>query len=302
MGTPEFAGPSLKKLHSAHDIVCVVTGPDRPSGRGQRLRPSAVKLLALELGLPVQQPEKLNDPAFIAHLRNLRADLYAVVAFRILPPEVFTLPPLGTVNLHASLLPALRGAAPIQWAVINGCERTGVTTFLIEQKVDTGEILLQRPVPIGPETTAGELHDELARKGADLLHESASGLGRGALVSVPQRGEVTRAPKITPEMCRIDWSADAQRVHNLVRGLSPAPGARTKLGDTVLKILRTRSGPDRTGAVPGTVIEMAGDGALRVAAGRGTVELLQVQPGGGRIMTMAEYSRGHPLKPGERFS
>ncbi|RMD91528.1 MAG: methionyl-tRNA formyltransferase, partial [Calditrichaeota bacterium] len=200
MGTPEFAIPSLKKLYeSHHEIVGVVTAPDKPVGRGLKLQPPPVKKIAVQYGLPLTQPEDLRAPAFIDWLKQRKADIFVVVAFRILPPEVFTLPPKGTINLHSSLLPKYRGAAPINWAIINGEKETGVTTIYIEEKVDAGDIILQKKVQIGEDETAGELHDRLANLGAEILLKSLNLIEKDQAPRQKQSGEATRAPKITSE-------------------------------------------------------------------------------------------------------
>ncbi|HNW60603.1 MAG TPA: methionyl-tRNA formyltransferase [bacterium] len=302
MGTPEFALASLNKLAEAgHELCAVVTAPDRPAGRGQHLRPSAVKQRALQLNLPLLQPEDLRDQAFQEQLQQYRADLFAVVAFRILPPEVFALPRLGTVNLHASLLPKYRGAAPINWALIRGEAESGATTFFIDEQVDTGLWLMQCRVPIGPDTTAGELHDRLAEAGSDLLVETVAGLESGLLHSKPQEGEVTRAPKLNKEMARIDWHNPAAAIHNLVRGLSPYPGAWTTWRGRVLKILATRPHLTSSELQPGFLFPGSYREELLIATGQGFLELLALQPEGGRAMTAAEFRRGHAIHQAEKL-
>jgi methionyl-tRNA formyltransferase len=222
------------------------------------------------------------------------------LAFRILPPEVFTMPRLGTINLHASLLPKYRGAAPINWAIINGERETGVTTFFIEEKVDTGAILLQRQVPIGPEETAGQLHDRLALVGAELLVETVNQIAEGKAVPVPQRGEPSRAPKIVREMCEIDWRKPAVQIHNLVRGLCPFPGAFTYLEGKLLKVYRTQVvKPFGHGKRPGQVARVDRKGGIiHVATGEGVLALTEVQPEGRRRMSAEEFLQGHMLQPG----
>jgi len=300
MGTPEFALPSLTGLLEAgYEISAVVTVPDKPAGRGRQLRPSAVKECAVGLHLPLLQPGELCDPAFIQELRGLAADLFVVVAFRILPPEVFSLPRIGTVNLHASLLPHYRGAAPINWAIINGERETGATTFFIDEKVDTGNWLLQCRVPIGEEMTAGELHDQLAEEGGILLLRTVAGLEAGTLEPKPQEGEVTRAPKLTREMGQIDWRRPAGALHDLVRGLSPSPAAWTLWRGKTLKIIRTSPGPAGNHGEPGTLLHAGGKSPLLAATGDGALELVTLQPEGGKALSAAEFLRGHSLNPGE---
>jgi len=297
MGTPEFAVGALNALVDAGlNIAGVVTAPDRPAGRGRQLRESAVKIRARELGLSILQPERLKDPAFLEEIDRLNASLYVVVAFRMLPEVVWNRPKHGTVNLHASLLPDYRGAAPINWAVINGEKRTGATTFMIRHEIDTGDILLQQELAIGDEETAGELHDRLMVCGASLMVRTVRGLFAGSLVPVPQQERPTHAaPKLTPENCGVQWSAGAEVIHNLVRGLSPFPGAWTTWNapgtpPQHFKILRTRptgfSGTSHTGAV--RIV----DERLLVHTGSGWLEVLDVQPEGKRRMDAASFVRG----------
>ncbi len=303
MGTPEFAVPSLNALHqSRHTIKAVVTVPDKPSGRGRKLRPSTVKEAALHLNLPILQPHDLNDPEFKRQLFELDADLFFVVGFRILPESIFSMPPKGTVNLHASLLPKYRGAAPINWALINGESETGVTTFFIEKSVDTGNILLQAAIPIDENTTAGELHDELARLGAALAVRTIDGLQDGSLSASEQVGSVTKAPKLTRDLGRIDWDQPVDRVHNLIRGLSPYPGCFTTLGDRSLKILRSRIVTRENGqSEPGTIINLGKNGPLEVQTGNGILELLQLKPEGKSAMSAGEFIRGYHVQEGQQL-
>ncbi|MDM8002193.1 MAG: methionyl-tRNA formyltransferase [Bacteroidota bacterium] len=300
MGTPEFAVASLKALHeSGCDIAAVVTVPDKPAGRGRKLTFSPVKEYALENRLTLLQPEKLRDPEFIAKLKDLNADIFAVVAFRMLPEAIWNIPPAGTFNLHASLLPQYRGAAPINHAVINGETRTGVTTFLIDKEIDTGMILLSRETAITPDDTAGSLHDRLMLIGAALTVETAEGLLAGSLKPVPQTsftGEHLKpAPKIFPADTVIDWGKPAEQVHNLIRGLSPYPGATAMLkkdGNLIrLKILGSSLGNDTAAAEPGklTVTEKS---RLTVSCGEGCVEITSLIPEGRKRMSAAEFLRG----------
>ncbi len=301
MGTPEFAVPSLRELlRSGHQVVAVVTVPDKPAGRGLRVRSSPVKKFAVEKNLPVLQPVDLRAPEFLEQLHSLNADLCVVVAFRILPPEVFTLPPKGTVNLHASLLPKYRGAAPIQWAIIRGERETGVTTFFIEERVDTGDMILQEKIAIGEEETAGELSKRLAELGAVVLRRTVDLIAEGKAPRRKQHGRATRAPKITREMCRIDWQKPAVEVHNLIRGLSPDPGAFTFWNGKEIKIYRSRPHDARTDFGPGTVVGVDDD-QINVATGSGVVSILEMQLAGRRRMSAAEFLRGHKLEPGDVF-
>ncbi len=301
MGTPEFAIPSLERLiNSHHQVLAVVTGPDKPVGRGLKLAPTPVKVVAERHGIRVLTPEKLSDDTFIAELKQIPAELYVVVAFRILPVAVFTIPNQGAINLHASLLPKYRGAAPINWAIINGETETGVTTFFIEQQVDTGHWILQRRVPIAPDETAGELHDRLSEIGAELLLETVNLIEAGQAPRHPQQGEVTRAPKITREMCHIDWGKDSIAIYNLIRGLSPLPRAFTYYQHQEIKICRAHVvSPDASHqATPGQIIAINQD-SIEVATGRGVLAIRELQPENKRRMTTAEYLRGHRLIIGE---
>ncbi|HNT92927.1 MAG TPA: methionyl-tRNA formyltransferase [Bacteroidales bacterium] len=299
MGTPEFAVASLRALHKAGcDIAAVVTVPDRPAGRGRKITFSPVKEYALEHDLRLLQPEKLRDPGFIAVMQNLKADMFVVVAFRMLPETVWKIPPHGTFNLHASLLPQYRGAAPINHAIINGETRTGVTTFLIDSKIDTGMILLSRETEIYPDENAGSLHDRLMEIGAGLTVETAAGLFAGKLKPVPQKKiAVTRlkpAPRIFPADTVINWREPAAKVHNLVRGLSPYPGAMTLLhrGDSNLrlKILESSLIEDIR-EIPGFIIKTDGS-RLIVSCVSGGIEILSLVPEGRKRMSGAEFLRG----------
>ena len=302
MGTPDFAVPSLRALlDGGYRPVAVVTVPDRPAGRGQRMQPSAVKEAAEAAGLPVLQPESLRDDAFQAELAALAADVLVVVAFRILPPEVYGLAKQGAFNLHASLLPAFRGAAPIHRALMAGVEETGVTTFFLKPQVDTGEIILQRRVAVGPDETAGELHDRLAALGAEAVVETVRRIERGEAGSTPQDdARASLAPKLFREDARIDWAQPARRVHDRVRGLSPHPAAWTTLDGETLKLYRTavEAEAGRLGA-PGEVVEA--EGRLLVACGEGAVEVLELQRPGKRRMDVQAFLNGTTLEPGTRL-
>ena len=300
MGTPEFAVATLNALVADGLNVCaVVTAPDRPAGRGRQLRSSAVKLRALELGIPVLQPERLKDPAFLAQLDHLDALLYVVVAFRMLPEVVWSKPRYGTVNLHGSLLPAYRGAAPINWAVIHGEPRTGVTTFMIQHEIDTGGLLLQDAIGIGPEETAGDVHDRLMIRGGDLMVRTVHGLLSGGIEPAPQvidpSAPPRTAPKINAENTRIHFNRPAREVHDHVRGLSPYPGAWCEWIDggspsLHCKLLRTRpSDMDQLG-IAGTLRIV--EGQAFVACNDGWIELLELQLEGRRRMSAAEWMRG----------
>lgn len=297
MGTAEFAVPCLRKLRdSHHDITLVATTPDKPAGRALRLTPSPVKLAADAFGLDIIQPDDLKDPAFRKAIQDAQPDLIAVVAFRILPPAVFTIPQKGTVNLHASLLPKYRGAAPIQWALINGERETGVTTFFIEKSVDTGNILLQDSVRIDRDDDAGTLTEKLSRIGADLLLRTIDGIEAGSLKAMPQSGASTPAPKISRETGLIDWNQSAESLHYLIRGMSPDPAAYSTLDGKALRLFKSIVRPEVWG-IPGSVIE-TGDGRFVVACGNGGLEILEVQLEGKRRIVATEFLRGRRFAPG----
>ncbi len=304
MGTPAFALPSLQRLvHSPHHVVAAVTVPDKPVGRGLRLRFSPVKEMALRYSLPVLQPESLNDGQFLENLESFKADIFVVVAFRILPAAVFEMPRQKAINLHASLLPKYRGAAPINWAVINGEKETGVSTIVIAKSVDTGDLLLQQRVNIGDEETAGELHDRLAETGADLLAQSIDGLENGMLVPTRQMGEATRAPKLSRELCEIDWAASALQVRNLIRGLSPAPGAFSHLRGRLVKFFAAEiSAHPADGTPPGQVVfANPKSGELCVATGAGSLLMKELQPEGKRRMSARDFLLGYKMKAEDHF-
>ncbi|MCU0452853.1 MAG: methionyl-tRNA formyltransferase [Bacteroidetes bacterium] len=302
MGTPDFAVPSVRALVEAgYPVVSVVTAPDKPRGRGQQVSFTAVKEEALRLSIPVLQPDLLKDPSFAATLEALSADLMVVVAFRILPPSVFTLPRLGAFNLHASLLPRYRGAAPIQWAVINGDTETGVTTFLLQQKVDTGSVLLQERSPIGPHETAGDLHDRLALIGAEVVIRTVRGLADGTLTPRAQDDTLaTAAPKLFKEDGRLDWNRPATALYNRIRGLSPIPTAWTMLGEHVWKIYRSRVVEvSATGAIPGTVIGLDRASCI-IQTGEGALALEEVMLEGRKRMGIEEFLRGYRIALGTK--
>jgi methionyl-tRNA formyltransferase len=302
MGSPSFAVPSLTRLREdGHRLALVVTQPDRPAGRGQALRPPPVKAAAEQHGLPLLQPEKLNDPTVLSALADGRPDVIAVVAFgQFLPRAVRELPPLGCVNVHASLLPKYRGAAPINWALIAGEAETGITIMRVEEGMDTGAILLQRAIPIAPEDDAGTLHDRLADLGAAALAEALQMLARGQAVWTPQdETEATQAPKIRDEDCRLDFAGDPVPFVNRVRGLSPAPGAYLLWGGQRLKVLRAEKRPQA--GPPGAILRIENQ-TLVCGTGAGAVGLGEVQPEGKRRMTGAEFARGQRLRAGDRLA
>lgn len=301
MGTPEFAVPSLEAvLSSRHEVVVVITGPDKPVGRSRRLTENAVKRVVREHNIPILQPSELRDPFFIRAFAGFNPDICVVVAFRILPPEIFSLPPLGCINLHPSLLPELRGAAPIAWALIRGMTETGVTIFQIERKVDTGGILLQKKVDIRDDDDAGSLSKRLSRNGADLIVETLDRLEAGNLDSVSQQGESTSAPRITREICKINWNLSAVDIHNLIRGLSPAPGAFSILDGKVLKIFRTYPHPEMESGDPGTVI-LTDKTTMYISTGEGCIRIMELQLEGKKRMAVEVFLRGHQLLDGTKL-
>lgn len=298
MGTPEFAVASLSKLLAdGCQVVAVVTAPDRPSGRGQQLTESPVKRAAVAAGIPVLQPEKLRDPEFLEKLQSYRADLQVVVAFRMLPEAVWAMPRIGTFNLHASLLPQYRGAAPINWAVINGEKETGATTFFIEKEIDTGQMIFQETEPIHPDDSAGTLHDRLMEKGAALVVKTVRAIEAGVYPRKPQPqvGELKLAPKIHRETCEINWFQPALAVRNFVRGMSPYPTAWTKINGKVYKIYAV-SFADQS-PIPAEPGEAWSDGkkTLLIKSTDGWLSVDELQAEGKRKMTVEEYFRGNKI-------
>lgn len=300
MGTPEFAVASLDALVKAGcNIVGVITAPDKPGGRGMQLQQSAVKKYSIENNLPVLQPEKLKNPDFLSALKSLKADLQIVVAFRMLPEVVWNMPPMGTVNLHGSLLPQYRGAAPINWAVINGEKETGVTTFKLKHEIDTGDILLQESFPIGENDTAGEVHDRMKEIGAKLLVRTVKELADATLEETPQLGIDNKqlailhhAPKIHTETCEIDWNQPVSTIYNLIRGLSPYPTAFTFLNNKKFKIFSSKK---EVITVSVTAGEYKTDGKtfLKFAGTNGFIHLLEIQLEGKKRMKIDEFLRGY---------
>jgi methionyl-tRNA formyltransferase len=296
MGTPEFAVASLDALvRTGHNIVGVITAPDKPSGRGMKMNTSAVKKYALDHDLHVLQPEKLKNPEFIAQLRQLNADLQVVVAFRMLPEIVWNMPPMGTVNVHASLLPKYRGAAPINWAIINGEKESGVTTFKLTHEIDTGNILLQEKVQIADQDNAGDLHDKLKSAGAELLIRTVDGIANDTIKEQPQTADtVTHAPKLLTETAKINWNNNVIDIHNLVRGLSPYPGAFTLLNGEIFKIYRSEFQKSAVSLAPGEY-DTDHKTYLRFAASDGYIYAKDVQAQGKRKMPVDDFLRGFRL-------
>ena len=304
MGTPDFAVPSLRLLAaSRHRVVAVVTNPDRPGGRGRRTFPPAVKTAAAELGFPCLQPESVAEPELPETLSACGRDLFVVVAFSILPDELLAVPAMGAVNLHPSLLPAYRGAAPIPWTLFNGERETGVTTILLNSRVDAGDILLQQNVAVGEEETAGELEQRLAELGAVLVAATVEGLERGELQPRPQLAAgASRAPKLSREDGRLIWSQSTERVRNRIRGANPVPGAFTSWKpDRTLKIHRAHPWGMTLRCAAGTVLAADGETGLVIATGDGALVLDEVQPSGRNRMSGGDFVRGYRVRPGDRF-
>jgi methionyl-tRNA formyltransferase len=303
IGTPEFAVPSLEALlQSEETVVGVVTQPDKPKGRGQTMAASPIKQLAEKTGVPILQPLKMKDPAFLDALRAWQPDLIAVAAFgRILPPVILEMPRQGCVNVHASLLPKYRGAGPIQWAIINGEHETGITTMLMDAGMDTGAMLLQERVPIDPEDTAGSLSDKLAKIGGPLLIETIRRLKAGTVTPRPQDSSLaTMAPLLQKEDGQIDWTLPATEIANRIRGLSPWPGAFTHVDQERWTIWKAHALADSASADLGTAVAVTKD-AIHVATGHGLLAITELQPANSRRMTVRQYIAGHPLTPGFRL-
>lgn len=304
MGTPEFAvAPLNALLENGYDVAVVVTVPDKQSGRGLKINESAVKKFAVEKNLPLLQPVSLKDEGFLQELSKIGADLFIVVAFRMLPKIVWSMPKMGTFNLHASLLPQYRGAAPINWAIINGEKKSGITTFLIDEEIDTGRILMQREVDIEEEETVGTLYDKLMEKGATLVVETVKGLMEKSLEPFAQPAEelakLHSAPKITKELCRIEWEKPALQIDRLIKGLSPYPAAFTTLSNgkksTDLKIYKAATVEcemEKCGSIRPGSIKSDNKSYLEIGCGEGTLRLLEVQAAGKKRMNIKEFLAG----------
>lgn len=302
MGTPDFAAASLRRLvNGGYNVVAVITMPDKPSGRGLKMHASAVKEYALEAGLRVLQPEKLKDPDFVREFAELNADLGIVIAFRMLPEVIWSQPRFGTFNLHASLLPQYRGAAPINWAIINGETRTGVTTFFLNSEIDKGDIIDRQEIAISPDDTAGTLHDKLMSAGSELVVETVEKIATGNFVSLSQidaSEDLRPAPKIFKEDCRIDWRRTPEELYNFVRGLSPYPAAmaimrkRCDSEDVAVKIYTVRT--EAAAATDSAHGEILSDGKtfIKVACGGGLVSILELQAAGKKRLRVEEFLRG----------
>jgi methionyl-tRNA formyltransferase len=304
-GTPEFAASQLEAILAAgYEVAVVVTMPDKPAGRGRKIQYSDVKKTALEHGLPLLQPEKLKDPSFLEQLASFQANLFIVVAFRMLPAVVWQMPELGTFNLHASLLPQYRGAAPINFAIINGETETGLTTFFLNEEIDKGEIIMREKIGIRPDETAGELHDELMLLGNQVVVETIRKIQSGQLNTVVQEelaeGKTLKpAPKISKEFCNIDWNQDCQTVYNHIRGLSPYPAAHTKFvsenGETIdLKVYASTVDPCHPNMSVGTIMT-DNKKTLKVALSDGFIHITHLQQAGKKAMPTEEFLRGTQL-------
>jgi methionyl-tRNA formyltransferase len=293
-GTPDFAIPSLKILHeSEHEIVGVVTAPDKPRGRGRSLSPTPIKQFAVKNGIKVLTPEKLKDAQLLDELNSLQADLFVVVAFRILPENVYTIPTKGSFNLHGSLLPKYRGAAPIQWAIINGEKETGITTFFLEKKVDTGNIILKEKIKIDDSDNLGTLHDKMSLAGAQLVLKTVNLIDQNKVELIPQDDTVaTPAPKITKEICNIDWNKSAVEIHNLVRGLSPYPGAFFIHKGKTFKVFESAIS-ETTKLEPGEISQSKNEIAIGTATT--ALRILNIQPEGRKRMSVQDFLRGYSL-------
>jgi len=302
MGTPDFAVPSLREIgKSNHQIISVVTGPDKPRGRGQKLSKTPVKEAAEKLNLTILQPEKLDSPEFSKQIEKLEPDIFVVVAFRILPKSLLQIPRKGAINLHASLLPRYRGAAPINWAIINGERETGITIFQIKPEVDTGEILYQEKIEIKEDDTAGSLHDKLSRIGAKALVRVLDMIERGEVKPIPQNEKLaTYAPKIKPEMGRIDWSKEAKNIKNLIHGLSPVPGAFSFFKNKRVRFLKANIEDTGTSYSPGTIVYLDKK-CMKIQTGRGLLLPSMLQTEGKKPLTVTEFIKGFRGNTGDRF-
>jgi methionyl-tRNA formyltransferase len=302
MGTPEFAIPSLQQIiQSENKVVGVVTALDKPAGRGNKIRTSAIKDFALTHNLYILQPENLKAQDFISELKNLHPDLFIVVAFRMLPEVVWSIPPLGTINLHASLLPQYRGAAPINWAIINGENKTGLTTFFIEKDIDTGKIIMQKEVLIKDKDTAGDLHDRLMQLGAELIRDTVQAIKGGTIEALDQDhmvdgiSDLKAAPKIQRESCKIDWNSTGKNIYNLIRGLSPYPGAWNEITwegkKRILKIFSATFVPANHSLATG-IIKTDNSTYIHIAANDGYIHLETLQLEGKKRMSVKEFLNG----------
>jgi len=301
MGTPDFAVPALRKLSDVTDLILVVTQPDRKAGRGRKMTPPPVKVEAMNLGLEVLQPEKTGSRVFRDHISRLEPDLIVTVAYgKILKKRVLDIPEKGCINVHASLLPKYRGAAPVNWALIRGEKETGVSIMQMDEGLDTGPVLMQESIPVGPDETAGEVHDSLSDLGSRVLLKTIEQID--ALVPTPQDDAVSSyAPKLSREDCRIDWNRTAAEVHNRVRGLSPKPGAFTFMNNCRLQILRSTPVSMCSGYNPGDVT-CSERGNMTVACREGGIELIEIKPAGKRSMRCEQFLAGRQIRTGMKMN
>jgi methionyl-tRNA formyltransferase len=300
MGTPQFSVPGLTALHAnGYEVALAVTQPDRPRGRGRNVTPSPVKAAAMDLGIQVIQPASIKTSEFADQIKSNKPDFQIVIAYgKILPENVLAIPRFGTINIHASLLPKLRGPAPIQWAIINGEKETGVCSMLMDKGLDTGDILLTVPEPVNPEDTAGSLHDRLAAKGARVLIDTLKKFGDHTIHPIPQDNRLaTYAPLLAKDDGLINWNKSAESLERFIRGVTPWPGAHTFIGETRLKIFKSTPLALETTEAPGTVQQGFPD-ELRVATGDGVLSILEIQGASGKRMTIREYLKGHAIPLG----
>lgn len=301
MGTPDFAVPSLKKIIDTFGVECVFTQPDKPKGRGKKMAYSPVKEVALENNIKVFQPVKLkNDKEAIEYLKNLKPDFIIVVAFgQILSKEVLDIPKYGCINLHASLLPKFRGAAPLNWAIIKGESKSGNTTMLMDVGLDTGDMLLKNEVEITQDMTAGELHDLLSESGSDLLIKTINGLVDGSITPIKQTDETFYAKMLNKEIARIDWNDKAENIHNLIRGLNPWPIAHTTYKNLSMKIYESKIIREKSNKEPGTIIEVSKEG-MKVSTGDGILLVKKIQFPNGKPLTIEQYINGNEIDVNEK--
>lgn len=293
-GTPDFAIPSLKILHeSEHKVVGIVTAPDKPRGRGRSLSPTPIKQFGIDNNIKVLTPEKFKNEELVDELKSLQADLFVVVAFRILPESIFTIPEKGSFNLHGSLLPKFRGAAPIQWAIINGEKETGLTTFFLEKKVDTGNIMLKEKINIENSDNLGTLHDKMSIAGAELVLKTVNLIDQNKVELIPQDDTIaTPAPKITKEICKIDWNKSVIDIHNLVRGLSPYPGAFFIHEGKTYKVFESEIS-ETTNLEPGEISQSKNE--IFIGTSNTALRILEIQPEGRKRMNVEDFLRGYSL-------
>lgn len=304
MGTPQFAVAALSELINTHEVVGVITQPDKPKGRGKKLQPSPVKEVAVENNIPVYQPEKIKSPDFIEELRKIEADIFIVVAYgQLLSQEILDMPKFGCVNVHGSLLPKYRGAAPIQWSVINGEEKTGVTIMYMEKGLDTGDMILKEEFPISQSDTYGSVHDKMSLIGARLLIKSLEVIEKDEVSAEKQNDSIsTYAPMIDKDTELIDWSKTSNEIRNLIRGLNPMPCAYSILDDVSMKIWTAEFVENEYSGIPGEIVDIDKKKGFIVKTGDSALLISEIQAKGGKKMSAADYMRGHAVNIGEKFS